>query len=287
MQKLPDWLKVPYNRQAVNEVAELMKDLKLNTVCKEANCPNLGECYQKHTATFMVMGSRCTRNCRFCNVLCGKSGPLDPEEPLHVAEAAKKLDLRHVVVTQVTRDDLPDGGAAHMAETVRQIKALCPGTTVEVLISDLKGSEEALKTVLDSRPDVMNHNVEMVSRLYPDIRPQAKYERSLKVLSDSKRFAPDILTKTGFMLGLGEKDEEVMVLLDDIRATGCDILTISQYLQPTSEHWPIQRYVTPEEFARWKEIAMQKGFRFVASSPLVRSSYRAAEALDASKETRA
>jgi len=287
MQKLPDWLKVPYNRQAVEEVAGLMKDLKLNTVCKEANCPNLGECYQKHTATFMIMGSQCTRNCRFCNVTCGKSGPLDPDEPLHVAEAARKLGLRHVVVTQVTRDDLPDGGAAHMAATVRRIKELCPGTTVEVLISDLRGSEDALKTVLDARPDVMNHNVEMVRRLYPDVRPQAKYERSLKVLSDSKRLAPDILTKTGFMLGLGETDDEVLTLLDDVRATDCDILTISQYLQPTSAHWPLDRYVTPEEFARWKQLALQKGFRFVASSPLVRSSYRAAEALDASKETRA
>ena len=287
MQKKPEWLKVPYNKQAVDEVAALMKDLKLNTVCKEANCPNLGECYQKHTATFMIMGSQCTRNCRFCNVTCGKAGPLDPEEPLHVAEVAKKLGLRHVVVTQVTRDDLPDGGAAHMAATVRSIRALCPGTTVEVLISDLKGSEQALRTVLDARPDVMNHNVEMVARLYPDIRPQAKYERSLKVLSDSKRFAPDILTKTGFMLGLGERDDEVDALMDDIRATGCDILTISQYLQPTAEHWPLDRYVTPEQFARWKDIAMAKGFRFVASSPLVRSSYRAAEALDAAMENRA
>jgi len=287
MQKKPEWLKVPYNKQAVDEVAALMKDLKLNTVCKEANCPNLGECYQKHTATFMIMGSQCTRNCRFCNVTCGKAGPLDPEEPLHVAEVAQKLGLRHVVVTQVTRDDLPDGGAAHMAATVRSIHSLCPGTTVEVLISDLKGSEEALQTVLAAKPEVMNHNVEMVERLYSDIRPQAKYASSLKVLSDSKRFAPGILTKTGFMLGLGERDEEVGKLMDDIRATGCDILTISQYLQPTKEHWPLDRYVTPEEFARWKDVAMAKGFRFVASSPLVRSSYRAAEALDAAMENRA
>lgn len=282
-QKKPDWLRVQYNREAVEEVARLMKDLKLNTVCKEANCPNLGECYKKHTATFMVMGSACTRNCRFCNVSCAKPQPLDPDEPRHLAEVAKKLALRHVVVTQVTRDDLPDGGAAHMAAVVRAVHETCPGTTVEVLISDLKGSEDALRVVLDAKPDVLNHNVEMVSRLYHDVRPQARYERSLKVLSDSKKFAPNILTKTGFMLGLGETDDEVYALMDDIRATGCDILTISQYLQPSPQHWALQRYVTPEEFARFKDIAMEKGFKFVASSPLVRSSYRAAEAFEAAE----
>lgn len=281
--KKPDWLKVQYNREAVEEVAKLMKDLKLNTVCKEANCPNLGECYKKHTATFMVMGSACTRNCRFCNVSCAKPQPLDPDEPRHLAEVAKKLSLRHVVVTQVTRDDLPDGGAAHMAAVVRAVHETCPGTTVEVLISDLKGSEDALRVVLEAKPEVLNHNVEMVPRLYHDVRPQARYERSLKVLSDSKKFAPGILTKTGFMLGLGETDDEVYALMDDIRATDCDILTISQYLQPTPQHWPLQRYVTPEEFARLKDIAMEKGFKFVASSPLVRSSYRAAEAFEAAE----
>ncbi|MDO4516515.1 MAG: lipoyl synthase [Bacillota bacterium] len=282
-QRKPDWLKVSYNEAAVEEVARLMKDLKLNTVCKEANCPNLGECYRKHTATFMVMGSRCTRNCRFCNVSCGKPQPLDPEEPRHVAEVVQKLGLRHVVVTQVTRDDLPDGGAAHMAAVVRTVKETCPDTTVEVLISDLKGSEEALRTVLAAGPDVLNHNVEMVEALYHDVRPQAIYQRSLKVLSDSKRFAPSILTKTGFMLGLGETAEQVERLMEDIHRTGCDILTISQYLQPTDRHWPMDRYVPPEEFDRWKEIALGKGFRFVASSPLVRSSYRAAEALEAAQ----
>lgn len=281
--KKPNWLRVQYNREAVEEVARLMKDLKLNTVCKEANCPNLGECYKKHTATFMVMGSACTRNCRFCNVSCAKPQPLDPDEPRHLAEVAKKLALRHVVVTQVTRDDLPDGGAAHMAAVVRAVHETCPGTTVEVLISDLKGSEDALRVVLDAKPEVLNHNVEMVSRLYHDVRPQARYERSLKVLSDSKKFAPNILTKTGFMLGLGETDDEVYALMDDIRATGCDILTISQYLQPSPQHWALQRYVTPEEFARFKDIAMEKGFKFVASSPLVRSSYRAAEAFEAAE----
>ena len=279
--KKPDWLKVSYDSESAKEIAQMMKDLKLNTVCQEANCPNIGECFKRHTATFMILGSQCTRNCRFCNVSCGKPSDPDPEEPMHVAEVAKKLNLKHVVVTQVTRDDLPDGGAAHMAATVRAIKELNPGSTVEVLISDLKGSEEALKTVLDSHPDVMNHNVEMVKELYRDVRPQAIYERSLKVLSDSKKFAPDILTKTGFMLGLGETDEQVYTLMDDIHETGCDILTISQYLRPSNEHWELKRYITPEEFAHFKEVALEKGFLYVASGPLVRSSYRAAEALDA------
>lgn len=286
MERKPDWLKVQYDRQAVQEVAELMRDLHLNTVCKEANCPNLGECYRKHTATFMIMGSQCTRNCRFCNVSCGKPQPLDPEEPERVAQAAKKLGLRHVVITQVTRDDLPDGGAGHMAMTVQAVKSACTGMTVEVLISDLKGDPAALQTVLEAEPDVMNHNVEMVKEFYRSVRPQAIYERSLGVLAESKRLFPNILTKTGFMLGLGETAEQVDVLLDDIRKTGCDILTISQYLQPSREHWPLARYVSPEEFAFWKEKAMEKGFRYVASSPLVRSSYRAAEALDAARDVK-
>ncbi len=281
MQKKPDWLKVKYNKDAVDEMSKLMKELKLNTVCKEASCPNMGECYSNSTATFMIMGSDCTRNCRFCNVTCATPIQLDPDEPKNVAEAAKKLDLRHTVITQVTRDDLADGGAAHMAATVLAVKASCPDITVEVLISDLRGNEDALKTVLQAEPDVMNHNMETVSSLYSKIRPQARYERSLKVLSDSKRFAPDILTKTGFMIGLGESREQVEELMDDVLATGCDILTISQYLQPSNEHWPVERYVTPEEFDSLKETALQKGFSYVVSSPLVRSSYKAAEALDA------
>lgn len=281
--KKPDWLKVQYNKAAVEEIAGLMNAMGLNTVCKEANCPNMGECFHSHTATFMVMGSQCTRNCRFCNVTCGRAEPLDPEEPERVAQAVREMGLHHAVITQVTRDDLPDGGAAHMAATVRAIKALCPETTVETLISDLKGDENALKTVLDAQPDVLGHNVEMVSQLYRFARPQAIYERSLKVLADSKRFVPGIFTKTGIMLGLGETEEQVDVLLNDIRATGCDILTISQYLQPSQEHWELARYYTPEEFEQLKAAALEKGFRFVASGPLVRSSYRAAEALAAAQ----
>lgn len=279
MERKPDWLRVPYNPSEVAEVSALLSDAKLNTVCKEANCPNLGECYSKRTATFMIMGRDCTRNCRFCNVTPGRPEPLDPEEPQHVAEVVKKLGLKHAVITQVTRDDLKDGGAAHMADTVRAIRAMNPEVTIEVLISDLQGSEEDLKTVLDAKPDVMNHNVEMVQDLYAQIRPQATYRRSLDVLKNSKRIAPDILTKTGFMVGLGETDEQIDTLMDDIRETGCDILTISQYLQPSPEHTKLMRYVTPEGFAAYKEKALAKGFLYVASAPLVRSSYRAAEAL--------
>lgn len=280
MEKKPSWLKVPYNREAVEEVAEIMKDLGLNTVCKEANCPNLGECYKKHTATFMIMGSACTRNCRFCNVTCAKPQPLDAQEPENVAIAAKKLGLKHVVVTQVTRDDIPDGGAQHMADTVRAIKKHCPDTSVEVLISDLKGKEDCIYKVLEAKPDVLNHNVEMPKELYSEIRPQAIYERSLHVLEYSKKTHPKILTKTGFMLGLGETDEQIFALMDDILKTGCDILTIGQYLQPSKEHTPLKRYVTPQEFDNYKKIALEKGFKYVASTPLVRSSYRALEAME-------
>lgn len=282
--KKPEWLKVSFNNEAVEEVALLMRDMKLNTVCKEANCPNLGECYSKKTATFMIMGSQCTRNCRFCNVTSGKPQPLDPDEPLHLAEAVERLGLEHVVITQVTRDDLPDGGAAHMAETVLQVKKRCPGVTIEVLISDLLGNREALTVLLGSNPDVLNHNVEMAARLYPMIRPQAKYQRSLQILADSKATAPHILTKTGFMIGLGETDQEISELMQDVRSTGCDILTISQYLQPSVEHWPLDRFVEPAGFDRLKAEAMAMGFRYVASSPLVRSSYRAQEALVCAKQ---
>lgn len=277
--KKPDWLKVKFNPEKVESLSLLLKDREVNTVCKEANCPNMGECYSKHTATFMIMGSECTRNCQFCNVSPGMPGDLDPHEPIHIAELVKELGLKHVVITQVTRDDLPDGGALHMANTVRQIKVMNPEVTVEVLISDLKGDREALATVLESEPDVMNHNVEMVPTLYRNVRPQAIYERSLEVLRMSKELAPDILTKTGIMVGLGETNEEIYALMDDIRSTGCDILTISQYLQPTEQHWPLDRYVTPEEFDHYRDVALEKGFGFTASSPLVRSSYRAHEAL--------
>ena len=280
MERKPEWLKVRYNQEAVNEVAEMMRDLKLTTVCKEANCPNLGECYRKHTATFMILGSICTRNCRFCNVTHGKPLPPDPEEPENVAQAAKKLGLRHVVLTCSTRDDLPDGGAEHFAKTVRAIRAQCPGTTVETLTSDMRGDHAAFDTVIAVHPDVFNVNIETVKELQKAIRPSAGYERTLDVLRYIKQTDPTILTKTGFMVGLGETEEQISRLMDDILAVGCDILTIGQYLQPSPEPWKLDRYATPEDFARYKERALQKGFRHVASAPLARSSYKAWEALE-------
>lgn len=280
MEKKPDWLKVRFNEQATNEVAEIMRDLNLNTVCKEANCPNLGECYRKHTSTFMLLGSVCTRNCRFCNVTCAKPEPVDPDEPTNIALASKKLGLKHVVLTCVTRDDLPDDGATQFAKTVEAIRRECPGTTVETLISDMKMHTDSLDIVIASHPEVLNHNVETVKELQKAVRPQADYERSLDVLRYCKKKDPSILTKTGFMVGLGETDDEINTLLDDILATGCDILTIGQYLQPTPEHYPLARYATPEDFARYKETALKKGFKHVASAPLARSSYKAWEALE-------
>ena len=280
MSKKPDWLKVRFNQEAVDEVAALMRDLKLTTVCREANCPNLGECYRKHTATFMILGEICTRNCRFCNVTTGKPLPPDPDEPENVALAAQALKLRHVVLTCATRDDLPDGGAEHFAKTVRAIREKCPTATVETLISDMKMNTDALDTVIAAHPEVLNHNVETVRELQSAVRPQARYERSLDVLRYCKKKDPTILTKTGFMVGLGETDEQIDRLMDDILETGCDILTIGQYLQPSPKHHPLARYVTPEEFARYKETALRKGFRHVASAPLARSSYKAWEVLE-------
>ena len=280
MERKPEWLRVRYNQEAVEEVAKLLGELKLNTVCKEANCPNLGECYRKHTATFMILGSECTRNCRFCNVTPGKPMPPAPEEPENVAAAAKKLGLRHVVLTCPTRDDLPDGGAGQFAETVRAIRRSCPGVTVETLISDMKMDTEALDVVIAAHPEVLNHNVETVRELQKDVRPQADYERSLNVLRYCKEKDSSLLTKTGFMVGLGETEEQIDRLMDDVLAVGVDILTIGQYLQPSAAHYPLSRYATPEDFARYKEMALSKGFRYVASAPLARSSYKAWEALE-------
>ncbi len=280
MERKPGWLKVRYNQEAVEEVARLMGELKLNTVCREANCPNLGECYRKHTATFMILGSVCTRNCRFCDVKPGRPLPPDPEEPENVAAAARRLGLRHVVLTCPTRDDLPDGGAEQFAKTVRAIRKACPGATVETLISDMKMNTAALDAVIEARPEVLNHNVETVKELQGDVRPQADYRRSLDVLRYCKEKDGTLLTKTGFMVGLGETEEQIEALMDDALAAGVDILTIGQYLQPSPEHHPLARYASPEDFARYREKALAKGFRYVASAPLARSSYKAWEALE-------
>lgn len=263
-----------------------MDQLSLNTVCREANCPNLGECYQERTATFMVMGNNCTRNCPYCNVTCSRPTPLDPDEPKHLAQAAAELELKHLVVTSVARDDLADGGAGHFAAVISESKKLCPEMTVEVLIPDFRGDKRALETVLAAEPDVLNHNIETVKELYSWARPQGEYQLSLDLLASVKEFAGQTkdklpLVKTGIMLGLGENDQQLKHLFKDLVEHGCDLLTIGQYLQPSPQHAPLDRYVSPAEFDIYKQMALDAGFIFVASSPLVRSSYQAGEALDA------
>lgn len=275
----PEWLRVKYNVESVKEVETMMKQLSLNTVCKEANCPNLGECYKKRTATFMIMGSQCTRNCRFCNVTNGEPSKLDLDEPIHVAEAVKKLGLNHAVITSVTRDDLEDCGAEHFAKTIKAVKKLNPNTTVEVLIPDLKGIEKNLDIVIEANPHVINHNVETVEGLYEKVRPEAIYERSINVLKYVKEQAPHILTKTGIMVGLGETDEQVYKVMNDVLAVGCDIFTVGQYLRPSKLHIEMEEYITPEKFEEYRLEGIEKGFKYIASSPLVRSSYKAEEAI--------
>lgn len=279
--KKPEWLKVRYNEKEVRDVYTLTDSLGLNTVCRGASCPNIGECSRHHTATFMILGSRCTRSCRFCDVSHAGDAPLsppDPDEPEKVGYAARKLGLCHVVVTCVTRDDLDDGGAKQFAKTIREIRRQNPSSTVEVLISDMQGSHEALDVIMAEHPEVLNHNMETVRELYDEVRPEADYERSLDVLKYCASFGTSHV-KTGFMLGLGETDEQVYTLMKDARSCGCDFLTIGQYLRPSAKHAPLRRYVTPEEFDVYKSEAMKLGFTHVAASPLARSSYLAAEAL--------
>lgn len=282
----PDWLKVRVrNTSDVAEVRNMLSRLSLNTVCEEAGCPNIMECFGKRTATFMILGRVCTRNCTFCTVTKGVVDPVDPDEPENIARAVEFLGLRHVVVTSVTRDDLPDGGAGHFACVVNRIKELNNNVTVEVLIPDFKGDEQALKVVVDSNPEIINHNVETVPRLYPAVRPLAVYERSLKLLSNVKKLGRENhsgapVTKSGLMLGLGEREDEVISVLRDLRNVDCDIVTIGQYLAPSEKHHPVVEYIHPEVFERYKAIGMDMGFKYVASSPLVRSSYMAADALN-------
>ncbi|MDO5738248.1 MAG: lipoyl synthase [Eubacteriales bacterium] len=284
----PKWLKVSYNSAETQEVVELMDRYNLNTVCKEANCPNLGECYKAGTATFMILGDICTRVCRFCNICYGRPRAVDIYEAKNLAAAAKKLGLLHVVITSVTRDDLPDGGASQFVRVVEELHKALPESTVELLISDLMGNWEALESILEAGPDVLNHNVETVPELYADIRPQGIYERSLEMLERASKWAhanplPQgrMLVKTGLMLGLGETDEQLRRVFHDLVERGVDVLTLGQYLRPTPTHAPVKRYVSPEDFDRYKEEALAAGLRFVASSPFVRSSYRAEEALRA------
>jgi len=279
--RLPPWIRVRVGTGAGrDEVAALLGELNLNTVCRSARCPNLGECWQRRTATFMILGEFCTRDCRFCAVAHQPApAPPDPDEPQRVAEAARRLGLRYAVVTSVTRDDLPDGGAAHFAAVVRQLHAVVPGIAVEVLTPDFRGDETALRTVLAAGPTVFNHNLETVERLTREIRSGADYRRSLAVLAAAGRIgAGQIRTKSGLMVGLGETDAEVEQAIRDLRAAGVALLTIGQYLPPSATHHPLARYVRPEQFAAWREFAIELGFTHVASAPLVRSSYHADEA---------
>lgn len=277
----PAWLKkkLPVGGD-YQRVARLLAKSKLHTVCQEANCPNMFECFSKNTSTFMILGSQCTRNCRFCNVTDKTPMPVDQEEPVRVAKAAKELGLRYVVVTSVTRDDLPDGGAFQFAATIKAIKAALPiqdssKARVEVLIPDFQGDMDALKIVLDAQPDVLNHNVETVPSQYPRARPQAIYQRSLDVLANVKQLNPNMPTKSGIMVGLGETMEELEQTITDLKAYHCDILTIGQYLQPTREHLPVSTYYTPKQFKALENFARKTGFDQVASGPHVRSSYNA------------
>ena len=281
-ERRPDWLRVrlPVGEN-YNDLKQLMRSKSLHTVCEEARCPNMGECWANRTATFMILGSVCTRSCGFCAVATGRPMALDWEEPRRVAEAVTQMELNHVVVTSVDRDELHDGGATLFAATIRWIRRLNPNCAVEVLTPDFKGSRDALKVVMDARPDVFNHNVETVPRLYRRVRPQAVYERSLDVLAWAKEMRPEKPTKTGFMLGLGETHDEIVETMRDIKARDVDILTIGQYLRPSPQHLPIERYAPPDEFREYARIGREMGFRNVYSGPLVRSSYHAWDQLKA------
>ncbi|GAB4390081.1 MAG: lipoyl synthase [Thermodesulfovibrionales bacterium] len=275
--RLPDWIKVRHAPSGLHGLKSVLREHGLSTVCEEARCPNKPMCFSKPTATFMILGSRCTRNCGFCSVVSASPEAPDPDEPRRVALAAEKMGLKYVVITSVTRDDLPDGGAGHFARTVMAVRERLPRARVEVLTPDFQGDEEALGAVLSAGPDVFNHNVETVPSLYPAVRPQADYGRSLRVLRRAKDLAGGVSTKSGLMLGLGESVEEVLEVLADLRRAGCDLLTVGQYLRPSRDNLPVHEYVEPGVFAMLRDKAREMGFRFVASSPLARSSMNAEE----------
>jgi lipoic acid synthetase len=274
----PPWLKkrIP-PLQDIQKVRSILEEINLHTVCQEARCPNLGECFSRGTATFLILGRVCTRDCGFCAVEHGVPGPPDEAEPKRVAQAARKMGLHYVVITSVTRDDLPDGGASSFAKTILATRALNPKIKVEVLIPDFKGDQNSLKAVLRECPNILNHNIETIPRLYPRVRPLADYKRSLNLLKRSRDEYPHIPTKSGFMLGFGETREEILELLRDLREAGCDFLTIGQYLQPRQDRLPVICFVPPEEFEEYKRFAEEMGFRAVASGPFVRSSFHAAQ----------
>jgi lipoic acid synthetase len=261
----------------VFKIKKLLRKLNLHTVCEEANCPNIGDCFSRKTATFMIMGDICTRDCPYCNVSHGKPQALDPQEPENVANAIKTLGLKHVVITSVDRDDLPDGGASHFAKVIQKVKEINPGITIEVLIPDFKGSIESLKTVIDANPEVVNHNIETVKELYKIVRPQGNYERSLKILKSIKEISQKTISKSGFMVGLGETKEQIINLMEDLYKNNVEILTIGQYLQPSKNHLPVYRYYSEEEFREFEEIGYKIGFKYIFSGILIRSSFNAQE----------
>jgi lipoic acid synthetase len=275
--RLPEWIKT--RSSDLHIVKRVLRGFRLSTVCEEAKCPNKGICFSKPTATFMILGDICTRNCGFCAVKSGTPCSIDSDEPERVAEAAIEMGLRHVVITSVTRDDLVDGGATQFAETIKAVKSRLPQSKVEILTPDFKGNKDSLRVVLEAKPDIFNHNMETIKRLYPKIRPQADYERSLNVLKNAKKMFRHIKTKSGLMLGFGETIEEVIELLNDLREAECDFLTIGQYLRPSKKNLPVVEYIRPDVFEELKEIALKLGFEFVASGPLVRSSMNAEDFL--------
>lgn len=278
MKEKPDWLKKKLNadRSKLSEIKVMLRSLRLHTVCEEARCPNIGECFASRTATFMILGNICTRNCRFCAVSKGIPGSPDPKEPENISHAVHLLQLRHAVITSVTRDDLNDGGASQFVDVVRELRKNCPNTTIELLIPDLNGNWKALERIVREHPDVLNHNIETVPSLYANVRPGATYERSIGLLRRVKEIDSSIITKSGIMVGLGEGEDEVKSVIDDLIGAGSRMLTIGQYLQPSHKHLPVVEYITPEQFEGYRIFALERGFSFVASGPLVRSSYHAA-----------
>lgn len=285
LERRPTWLR---KRLVINSqqsrVRDILRDLNLHTVCQSAMCPNIAECFGKGTAAFMILGDTCTRNCRFCAVSSGEPQPVDKDEPERLAIAVKRLSLKHVVITSVTRDDLPDGGAGHFASVIDELHRAAPETTVEVLIPDFQGDESALKAVILSRPNIFNHNLETVPRLYSVVRPMADYHRSLNVVEKAKEIDPDMITKSGIMLGLGETRAEVSEVMRNLRDVSCDILTVGQYLRPSEAHLEVKEYIRPEVFSEIGEEARDLGFSYVASGPFVRSSFNAAEALRSAEQ---
>ena len=275
----PDWLRVKAPQwQRVGNVKEILRDLALNTVCEEASCPNIGECFNVGTATFLIMGPACTRACPYCDIdFDKKPQALDPSEPIRLGEAVRRLQLNHVVITSVNRDDLPDGGAAQFVRCIEQVRQVSPQTTIEVLIPDLCGNWSALEIILQAQPEVLNHNTETIPRLYKKVRPQGNYQRSLELLQKTRELAPTTYTKSGIMVGLGETDSEVKAVMQDLRQVDCDILTIGQYLQPSQKHLGVKEFVKPDQFQAWQEFGKSLGFLQLVATPLTRSSYHAEE----------